>query len=63
MSKITVYPDNASLISGAAEFVAGLAVQAIATRGLFIMRIHSSSAVMRGKIGENIGMRKYIRCL
>ena len=39
MSKITVYPDNASLISGAAEFVAGLAVQAIATRGLFTLAL------------------------
>jgi hypothetical protein len=30
MSKITVYPDNESLISGAADFIAELAGQALA---------------------------------
>jgi 6-phosphogluconolactonase len=37
MSKITVYPDNESLISGAANFIIELAAQAIAARGRFTL--------------------------
>ena len=39
MSKITVYPDNESLISGAANFIADLAAQAIAARGRFTVAL------------------------
>jgi 6-phosphogluconolactonase len=39
MSKITVYPDKESLISGAADFITGLAAQAIAARGRFTLAL------------------------
>jgi len=39
MSKITVYPDSESLISGAADFIAGLAGRAIAERGRFTLAL------------------------
>ena len=39
MSKITVYPDNDSLIRGTADFNADLAVQAIAARGRFTLAL------------------------
>lgn len=39
MSEITVYPDNESLISGAADFIAELATQAIAARGRFTLAL------------------------
>jgi 6-phosphogluconolactonase len=39
MSKITVYPDNESLISGAADFIIELAAQAIAGRGRFTLAL------------------------
>jgi len=39
MSKITVYPDKDSLISGAADFIAGAAVQAIEARGRFTLAL------------------------
>lgn len=35
MAKITVYPDNESLINGAADFIADAAASAIAARGRF----------------------------
>lgn len=39
MPKITVYPDNESLIRGAADFLADLAAQAIAARGRFTLAL------------------------
>ena len=39
MSKITVFPDKDSLISGAADFIAGAAVQAIEARGRFTLAL------------------------
>jgi len=39
MPKITVYPDNDSLIRGAADFIVELAVQAIAARGRFTLAL------------------------
>ena len=39
MSKITVYPDSESLISGAADFIAHLASRAIAERGRFTLAL------------------------
>jgi 6-phosphogluconolactonase len=39
MSKITVYPDNESLISGAADFIADQAGRAIAERGRFTLAL------------------------
>ncbi len=39
MSKITVYPDKDSLISGAADFIAEAAVQAIEARGRFTLAL------------------------
>ncbi|MEJ2090893.1 MAG: 6-phosphogluconolactonase [Syntrophobacterales bacterium] len=39
MSKITVYPDKESLISGTADFIAELAAQAIAARGRFTLAL------------------------
>jgi len=39
MAKITVYPDKESLISGAADFIAELAAQAIAARGRFTLAL------------------------
>jgi 6-phosphogluconolactonase len=39
MSKITVFPDKESLISGTADFIAELAAQAIAARGRFTLAL------------------------
>jgi 6-phosphogluconolactonase len=39
MSKITVYPDKESLISGTADFITELAAQAIAARGRFTLAL------------------------
>jgi len=39
MSKITIYPDNESLISGAADFIIESAAQAIAARGRFTLAL------------------------
>ena len=39
MPILTVYPDNQSLIDGAAAFIADLAVQAIAERGRFVIAL------------------------
>jgi len=39
MSKITVYPDNESLVRGAADFMADLAVRAIGERGRFTVAL------------------------
>jgi 6-phosphogluconolactonase len=39
MSKITIYPDNESLISGTADFIADLAIQAISERGRFTLSL------------------------
>lgn len=39
MSKVSVYPDNESLISGAADFIADAAVQAITARGRFTLAL------------------------
>jgi 6-phosphogluconolactonase len=39
MSKISVYPDKESLISGAADFIAEAAIQAIAARGRFTLAL------------------------
>ena len=39
MSKITVYPDKESLITGTADFIAELAAQAIAARGRFTLAV------------------------
>ncbi len=43
MSKITVYPDSESLISGAADFLAYLAGRAIAERGRFTLALSGGS--------------------
>jgi len=39
MSKITVYPDSESLISGSADFIAELAAKAISERGRFTLAL------------------------
>jgi 6-phosphogluconolactonase len=39
MPKITVYPDNDSLISGAADFITDLAIRALAERGRFTLAL------------------------
>jgi 6-phosphogluconolactonase len=39
MPKITVYPDNDSLVKGATEYIADLATRAIAERGRFTMAL------------------------
>lgn len=43
MSKITVYPDNASLINGAADMIIESAAQAIAARGRFTLALSGGS--------------------
>jgi 6-phosphogluconolactonase len=39
MPKITVYPDNDSLVKGATDYIAGLATRAIAERGRFTLAL------------------------
>ncbi len=39
MPKITVYPDNDSLVKGAADFITDQAIQAIAARGRFTLAL------------------------
>jgi len=43
MSKITVYPDNESLISGASDFIADQASRSIARRGRFTLALSGSN--------------------
>jgi 6-phosphogluconolactonase len=43
MTKVSVYPDNESLISGSADFIAEAAAQAIAARGRFTVALSGGS--------------------